>query len=118
MLGYNLPETREYYQKHLGRARHDVAHANANGQGDRIKAQNFEWMLLDARAAEVYGADQPAWLGDVRLSEWIDHLMEAAALAVPADGLRVRDSGGAQLSVGGREPVKGEILEAVTHNLR
>ncbi len=120
--GYNLPETREYYQKHLGRARHDVKHADENGRGEHIRAQNFEWMLLDARVAEVYGADQPRWLGEGLTSgnsveEWAERLMEATVASIPPEGLQVKDARGNRLAIGGRDPVRAEFFDAVTRNL-
>jgi hypothetical protein len=120
--GYNLPETREYYQKHLGRARHDVAHANENGHGDRIKAQNFEWVLLDARVSEVYGETQPDWLAGpwtsgLTLAGWVARLMAAGVSSVPPEGLQVRGPGGQRLAIGGGDPVTAKFFEAVARNL-
>jgi hypothetical protein len=99
-----------------------LKHADENGRGEHIRAQNFEWMLLDARVAEVYGADQPRWLGEGLTSgnsveEWAERLMEATVASIPPEGLQVKDARGNRLAIGGRDPVRAEFFDAVTRNL-
>ena len=70
--GYDREGTREYYRKHLGRARHDVLGISEGGDGARLRDHHLEWLLLDGEFARLYRDYQPSWLpaGEQGVESW------------------------------------------------
>jgi hypothetical protein len=130
--GYDLQGTREYYRKHLGRARHDVARADSDPQGGRLMGHHLEWLVLDVEFAQLYRDYPPPWIsGDkeqssaavratVRstpegqgLAGWVERLEGELVGSVPAGGLQTAAAGGKRLALGGKDPVDAEFFKAI-----
>lgn len=130
--GYDLVETREYYRKHLGRARHDVALASkelrdhlSTSRGipaaersatnaHRLLEHHLEWVVLDETLIAYYQNFQPRWLpwSAEGFPGWANRLEEALAQTIP-DGALIVDEGDTRLALRGRDPVSAEFFKAV-----
>jgi hypothetical protein len=125
--GHNLEETRTYYRKHLGRARHDVALKGDGPDAKKTHDQFFEWLVLDPEFAELYRDFSPNWLkaldtgasesGGPGLVEWVEGLVRELGSSIPPGGLQVRDEAGLALAIGGTDPVTERFFQAVMREL-
>jgi hypothetical protein len=107
--GYSLEETRAYYRKHLGRARHDD--------------QFFEWLVLDADFADLYRAYRPEWIQaaggedlagrEEPLVDWVEGLVHELSTSIPPGGLQVRDEAGSHLTIGGTDSISDPFFAAI-----
>ncbi len=121
--GHSVHETRSYYNKHLGRARHDIELAGHAGPAARAYDRNFDWLLLDSQYAALYDGYMERWLAARGLAsraprDWMEKLCAAASQAVPEGALTVRQADGRQLALSGDDPVRAEFFEAVIANIR
>lgn len=132
MGGYDLAETREYYRKHLGRARHDVALASArmnaqfaSGEDSLVSGQNatdanrllehhLEWVVLDETLRDYYLGFQPHWLPwrTIGFPEWAARLERELAQSISEGGFFIT-TGNTRLTLDGDDPVSEEIFKAV-----
>lgn len=132
MGGYDLVGTREYYRKHLGRARHDVALAaeelraqiktgneaqvsrDKTSNAYRLLEQHLEWVLLDERLLEYYRDFLPRWLpwrAD-GFPAWTARMDEALVQSLSTEGL-VLTAGETRVRLKGEDPVSEEFFKAV-----
>lgn len=113
--GYDLDATRDYYQKHLGRARHDVARITANSKDRRLLEHHLEWLVLDEEYARLYHDYQPKWLPEVEsgLERWVASLQRELARSVPSGALQVRTMDGERLAIGGEDPLSTDFFSAI-----
>jgi hypothetical protein len=119
--GHDLDATREYYRKHMGRARHDVARADGSPEGNRLLAHHLEWLVLDEEFAKLYREYRPGWLAGVdtdseyhpELADWIAGLQRELAGSIPDGGLQGSSSGGERIALGGDDPVNSEFFRQV-----
>ena len=126
--GHNLQETRDYYRKHLGRARHDVALRRDGPEGKRTHDQFFEWLVLDPEFAALYRDYSPDWLngltagsavsGSPGLVDRVEGLVKELGSSIPPDGLQVREETGVVLALGGTDPVTEKYFAAVMRELK
>lgn len=132
MGGYDLAGTREYYRKHLGRARHDVALASRNlrastgfekeypvsastaSDAHRIMEHHLEWVILDETLREYYRDFHPRWLPwhAEGFLDWVVSLEKALLQSIPTDGLVV-SAGDSDLIINWQDPVSEEFFKAV-----
>lgn len=117
--GYDLEATQEYYQKHLGRARHDVARVDGDGAGERLRVHHLEWLVLDAEFSSLYRDYPPPWPSGEEavpgpgLAEWVKRLSAVLARSIPAGGLSVSTPEGKRLSLGGEDRIDAAFFKAV-----
>ncbi len=117
--GYDLEATREYYQKHLGRARHDVARVDGDGAGERLRAHHLEWLVLDTDFSGLYREYPPPWGAREKadsapgLAAWVEQLSAALAGSIPPGGLSVSTPEGKRLALGGDDRLDAEFFQAV-----
>lgn len=113
--GHDLDATRDYYQKHLGRARHDVARIAANSADLRLLEHHLEWLVLDEEHARLYRNYQPKWLPkvDIGLESWVACLQSELAGSVPPGALQVRAIDGERLMIGGEDPLSADFFSAI-----
>jgi hypothetical protein len=132
MGGYDLSGTREYYRKHLGRSRHDVAlvsrslsapiesekeglvSARLPSDAHRLMEHHLEWVILDETIRDYYHDFQPRWLpwGIDGFPDWAAHLEEALVQSFSTEGLVVT-AGDSSLRLKGDDPISEEFFKAI-----
>ena len=127
--GYDLEATREYYRKHLGRARHDVGRVDGDREGERLRSHHLEWLVLDPEFSDLYRDYPPPWEAPASgepvaispsgskpgpgLAEWVEQLSVALAGSIPAGGLSSATPNGKRLALGGVDRLDEAFFRAV-----
>jgi hypothetical protein len=116
--GFNLPETKAYYQQHLGRARHDVALTDHDLTSQRVRHHHLEWLFLDEEFATLYeGYDFSEFDKGKKtasqIQSWTQQIVEETAAAIPPKSLQIRDAHGSRIVLGGEDSISEAFFEAI-----